>query len=154
MINLIYLKLFYDSALMGNVTESARPNFVSQPAVSQAIAKLEKALKVSLCIHKKLQFKLTEEGEIVLKYAREIFAGVQKRLANREELSNWELIARVLKKGRGYGLLPDLIGNKSHLIRIPESYSKLPQASGLLSEEPQQFLYIVVYYFVVFGLLS
>lgn len=244
MINITYLKLFYDAALMGSVSEAARRNFITQPAVSQAISKLEKALKVPLCIHKKLQFKLTEEGEIVLKYAREIFVDLRqlqdaldehrahpqmplhfvttnsiglallpdfipifkethkdvalhfqfggltqingwlkqgiaefglvlssphvanyqqiplysgqfclfkhkkeirsveklgiyvehkegllvpeflalfkKPLAIREELSSWEMIARTLEKSGGYGLLPDLVANTAHLVRVSE----------------------------------
>lgn len=77
-INLSYLKCFYDAALMGSVSESARRNFVSQSAVSQAIAKLEKGLGVSLCLHKKQQFKLTREGEIVFEQAKEIFSSIRR----------------------------------------------------------------------------
>lgn len=77
-INLAYLKCFYDAALMGSISESARRNFVSQPAVSQAIAKLEKTLGVPLCLHKKQQFKLTIEGEIVFERAKAIFSSIRQ----------------------------------------------------------------------------
>lgn len=77
-LNLTYLKCFYDAALMGSISESARRNFVSQPAVSQAIMKLEKALGVPLCLHKKQHFKLTTEGEIVFQQAQEIFSAVRR----------------------------------------------------------------------------
>lgn len=76
-LNLTYLKCFYDAVLMGSVSESARRNFVSQSAVSQAIAKLEKSLGVALCTHKKQQFKVTTEGEIVFQKAKEIFSSVR-----------------------------------------------------------------------------
>lgn len=76
-INLFYLKYFHDAVLMGSVCESARRNFVSQSAVSQAIAKLENTLGVELCMHKKQQFKLTGEGEIVFLKAKEIFSSIR-----------------------------------------------------------------------------
>lgn len=77
MINLFYLKYFLDTALTGNVSEAARRNFVSQPAVSKAIMKLEEILGVSLFHHKKQQFKLTPEGEIVFSKSKEIFSATR-----------------------------------------------------------------------------
>jgi len=61
-LNLTYLKFFHDAALSGSVSESAKRNFVTQSAISQAISKLEEDLGVSLCQHKKQKFKLTEAG--------------------------------------------------------------------------------------------
>jgi DNA-binding transcriptional LysR family regulator len=78
MIKLFYLKCFCDAALMGSVSESARRNFVSQPAVSKAIRNLEDALGVALCHHKKQKFKLTTEGEIVFLKSKEIFSSVRQ----------------------------------------------------------------------------
>ncbi|MEC7838744.1 MAG: LysR family transcriptional regulator [Chlamydiota bacterium] len=76
-LNLTYLKYFHDAALSGSVSESAKRNFVTQSAISQAISKLEKSLSVSLCLHKKQKFKLTNEGELVFNYAKNIFSSVR-----------------------------------------------------------------------------
>ncbi|OGN55995.1 MAG: hypothetical protein A3D96_03345 [Chlamydiae bacterium RIFCSPHIGHO2_12_FULL_44_59] len=77
MINLFHLKCFHDTVLVGSLSEAARRNFISQPAVSKAISKLEEVLGVSLCHHKKQQFKLTHEGEIVFLKSKEIFSAVR-----------------------------------------------------------------------------
>lgn len=77
MINLFHLKCFHDTALMGSLSEAARRNFVSQPAVTKAINKLEEILGVFLCHHKKQQFKLTDEGEIVFLKSKEIFSAMR-----------------------------------------------------------------------------
>src|SRR3990167_4462393 len=77
MINLFHLKCFHDTVLVGSLSESARRNFISQPAVSKAISKLEEVLGVSLCHHKKQQFKLTHEGEIVFLKSKELFSAVR-----------------------------------------------------------------------------
>lgn len=76
-LNLTYLKFFHDAALSGSVSESAKRNFVTQSAVSQAISKLERSLDVSLCLHKKQKFKLTEEGKLVFNHAKNIFSSVR-----------------------------------------------------------------------------
>lgn len=76
-LNLTYLKFFHDAALSGSVSESAKRNFVTQSAVSQAISKLEKSLEVSLCQHKKQKFKITAEGRLVFNHAKNVFSSVR-----------------------------------------------------------------------------
>lgn len=75
-LNFTYLKYFLDAASHENLSMAARENFVSQPAISQGIAKLEAALNVKLTTHQKNAFKLTEEGEIVFKEARRLFSSL------------------------------------------------------------------------------
>jgi len=74
--NLIYLKYFCDAAKTGSISHSAKENFVSQSAISQGIHKLEKELGKELIVHRQNRFKITQEGEIVLARAREIFERV------------------------------------------------------------------------------
>lgn len=76
-LNLFYLKCFLDAVLMGSISESARRNFVSQSAVSQAIKKLSATLNTPLCSHKKQKFEPTAEGKIVFEQAEEIFSAVR-----------------------------------------------------------------------------
>lgn len=76
-LNLTYLKFFHDAALSGSVSESAKRNFVTQSAVSQAISKLERSLGIVLCQHKKQKFKLTEEGKLVFNHAKSVFSSVR-----------------------------------------------------------------------------
>ncbi len=76
-LNTTYLKFFHDAVLSGSVSESAKRNFVTQSAVSQAISKLEKALGVQLCQHKKQKFILTEEGKLVFEHAKHVFSSVR-----------------------------------------------------------------------------
>ena len=77
-LTLFSLKCFLDAAMMGSISESARRNFVSQSAVSQAIQKLEATLGVPLTVHKKQLFKLTPQGEIVAEQAKHIFSSVRR----------------------------------------------------------------------------
>src|SRR5574338_1136819 len=73
MINLTYLKYFCDAIKLGSVSASARANFVTQSAISQGIAKLERDLNTTLITHQQNRFKATHEGHIVFEQSKEIF---------------------------------------------------------------------------------
>ena len=58
----------------GNISRAAEKCFVSQPAMSQTIKKLEKELEVSLFTKQGGRLVPTEEGSIVLKHVKEMAA--------------------------------------------------------------------------------
>ena len=76
--NFLYLKYFFDAARLGSVSQSAKNNFVSQSAISQAIIKLEKSMGCGLIIHQPNRLKLTEEGKKLFESSRAIFQAIQK----------------------------------------------------------------------------
>lgn len=75
-INLLHLKYFCDAVSLSSISEAAKNNYVTQSAVSQAIAKLEISLGHTLLTHTRQKFQLTEEGQIVFEQARTIFKSV------------------------------------------------------------------------------
>ena len=71
--NLKNLKIFINVADNGSITRTAESLFASQPAVSKAIKAIEKELGVNLFYRdKKTGIKLTDIGERVLSYARQM----------------------------------------------------------------------------------
>lgn len=62
--NIYHLKYFIDAAKFGSISLSAKANFVSHSAVSQAIKSLENHFDVNLVFHSKRLFQLTPEGEL------------------------------------------------------------------------------------------
>jgi DNA-binding transcriptional LysR family regulator len=72
-LNLMYLKYFCDAVKQGSISASARENFVSQSAISQAIGQLEKALGKELITHQANRFKPTQEGLLIFEKAKHIF---------------------------------------------------------------------------------
>ena len=133
---------------MGSVSESARRNFVSQSAVSQAIAKLEKTLGVLLCLHKKQQFKLTKEGEIVFEKAKEIFSSVRRlhdALDQHHERPKMPLYF-VTTHSIGLSLLPNFIVEfkKSYPdIDIHFQFGGLTQIKGWLKQGIAEFALVL-----------
>lgn len=78
LVNLLHLKFFCDAVVHRSVSEAAKVNFVTQSAVSQAIAKLERIFGIDLIAHNRQKFQITDDGQIVFEQARHIFKSVQE----------------------------------------------------------------------------
>lgn len=65
---LIQLKYFKTVASMGKLSDAAQALFVSAPALSTSISRLEKELRFSLFDHTKNRITLNPQGHIFLKY--------------------------------------------------------------------------------------
>ena len=69
----------------GSFTKAAEQLSLSQPAVSQHIRQLETTLNVKIFEHSHNKFRLTPEGEIVVRYARQmisLYRNLEQTLAN------------------------------------------------------------------------
>lgn len=75
--NIYHLKYFIDAARLLSVSRSAKENFVSHSAVSQAIKSLEAHFEVSLVFHSKKRFQLTPEGELCLQEGEKLFSNIE-----------------------------------------------------------------------------
>ncbi|HSX26342.1 MAG TPA: LysR family transcriptional regulator [Chlamydiales bacterium] len=148
MINLFHLKCFHDTALMGSVSEAARRNFVSQPAVSKAIGKLEEILGTPLCHHKKQQFKLTAEGEIVFFKSKEIFSAVRRL---KDSLDQYQKQPRmplhfVATHSLGLSVFPNLIPHFQNIhstIDLHFLLGGLSQIKGWLKQGIAEFALVI-----------
>lgn len=85
-LNLTSLKYFLDAVETGSLTQASVMNFVTRPAISQAIIRLENWLGYSLLKHGKKSFELTAEGQ---KFYRTAKSGFQSfKIAMKSELSD------------------------------------------------------------------
>ena len=66
------LKIFAAVVEYGSFTAAASSLGLTQPAVSQSIAELEKTLGVQLLDRTRGEVRLTEKGELFMGYARQI----------------------------------------------------------------------------------
>ena len=71
--NLSLYKVFYTVANTGNISKAASELFISQPAISKSIRKLEQSLDVTLFSRNSRGVQLTEEGEILYGYVQSAF---------------------------------------------------------------------------------
>jgi DNA-binding transcriptional LysR family regulator len=84
-INLAHLKFFCDAVTYQSISDAAKKNFISQPAVSHAIKRLENIFGLPLLVHNKQKVVPTEQGMIVFNQATEIFKSVKNTFVKIDE---------------------------------------------------------------------
>ena len=76
--NLNNYRIFYAVASLGNISRAADALYISQPAISKSINKLEEGLGIKLFIRNSKGVKLTEEGEILYQHVTKAFDSINQ----------------------------------------------------------------------------
>ncbi len=76
--NLNNYYIFYTVAKAGNVSKAATQLFISQPAISKTISKLEQELHIHLFNRSSRGVSLTEEGQVLYEYVEKAFDSLNK----------------------------------------------------------------------------
>ena len=71
-------KVFYEVAKAGNISKAAKALFISQPAISKSIVKLEEQLGVRLFVRNSRGVSLTAEGEMLLSHVSDAFDNIER----------------------------------------------------------------------------
>lgn len=75
--NLSQYKIFYEVAKAGNISKAAKELYISQPAISKAISKLEDSLNVILFTRSSRGVHMTPEGELLFQHAQAAFQALE-----------------------------------------------------------------------------
>ena len=75
--NLSLYRIFYMVANTGSISRAASELFISQPAVSKAVQKLEQSLNTTLFLRSSRGVSLTEEGQILYDHIKSAFSSIQ-----------------------------------------------------------------------------
>ncbi|MCR5742132.1 MAG: LysR family transcriptional regulator [Lachnospiraceae bacterium] len=76
--NLSLYHVFYVVANTGNISRAASELYISQPAISKSISKLEENLNTTLFIRNSRGVTLTDEGRILYDYVKTAFAALER----------------------------------------------------------------------------
>ena len=109
--NLSLYRIFYTVARAGNISRAADELFISQPAVSKAIQKLEQAVGAPLFVRSSRGARLTEDGELLFSHVRsalQTLESAENQLRLRHELGMSQLRIGVSSTLCKYVLLPSL----------------------------------------------
>ncbi|MBD5516201.1 MAG: LysR family transcriptional regulator [Lachnospiraceae bacterium] len=109
--NLNLYHIFYQTALAGNISLAAKQLYISQPAVSKAIAKLEDNLNTTLFYRNSRGVKLTPEGTVLLEQLHHAFSAIshaEEELHKIHELGIGQITIGVSATLCKYVLLPHL----------------------------------------------
>lgn len=71
--NLSQYRIFYAVAKTGNISKAAKELYISQPAISKSISKLEDTLGTTLFTRNSRGVQLTEEGQVLFTHTRAAF---------------------------------------------------------------------------------
>ncbi len=71
--NLSQYRIFYAVAKTGNISKAAKELYISQPAISKSISKLENSLNTTLFTRNSRGVQLTQEGQILFEHTRLAF---------------------------------------------------------------------------------
>ncbi|MDF2886633.1 MAG: transcriptional regulator, LysR family [Lacrimispora sp.] len=117
--NLSQYKIFYEVAKAGNISRAAKELFISQPAISKSISKLEDNLGVALFTRNSRGVQLTEEGKLLFHHTKAAFEAL-----NRGELE--------LKRVKEFNIGHLRIGVSNTLCK----YILLPYLKGFIEKYP------------------
>ncbi len=103
--------IFYTVAKCKNISGAARELYISQPAISKAISRLELNLNTTLFLRSSRGVKLTESGEILFKQVESAFTAIsqgEEQLLRMQKLGMGHLSIGVSSTLCKYVLLPIL----------------------------------------------
>ena len=109
--NFSLYRIFYVTARHGNISHAAKELFISQPAISKSIRKLEEALQVPLFTRSSRGVTLTEDGKLLYEQVQEAFRSIdlaEETLRHRHALGISQLRIGVSTTLCRYILLPYL----------------------------------------------
>ena len=89
--NLSQYKIFYEVAKAGNISKAAKELYISQPAISKAISKLEDSLGLSLFTRSSRGVQLTAEGEILFEHTREAFDALERGESELKRIQEFDI---------------------------------------------------------------
>ncbi|MGI6686314.1 MAG: LysR substrate-binding domain-containing protein [Bacillota bacterium] len=111
------MKLFHFLALEGSYTKAAKLLYISQPALSVQIKKLECQLGIKLIDKVGNKISLNENGKLLFQYTQQIFSLIEE--ANHVLLNNSDCIMGSINVGGsntpGTYILPKIIGDFKNL---------------------------------------
>lgn len=159
--NLNYYKVFYTVVQKGSFSAAANALFISQPAVSQTISRLEETLKTKLMKRSSHEIALTPEGKILASHLDKAFSEInlaREELQRVNDLQIGELKIGVSTSLCRHVLLPclkEFIQNHPHIrlsINCHSTADTLIQLEkkevdlGMICEAslPKDYLYIPV----------
>ena len=79
--NLSSYWIFYTVANAGNISKAAKELYISQPAISKSIQKLEESLNCKLFSRSSRGVILTDEGTLLYDHVKEAFETLSMRVA-------------------------------------------------------------------------
>lgn len=89
--NLSQYRIFYEVAKAGNISKAAKELYISQPAISKSISKLEDSLGTTLFNRNSRGVQLTEEGQILFSHTSAAFDALSQGEQELKRIKNFHM---------------------------------------------------------------
>lgn len=109
--HLSHYKIFYEVARLGNISKAAKELYISQPAISKSISKLEESLDITLFVRNSRGVTLTAEGQLLFEHINEAFSAIslgEKQIKRIKDFKMGKIRIGVSNTLCKYVLLPKL----------------------------------------------
>ena len=70
-------RIFFEVAKAGSISKAAKLLYISQPAISKSILRLEESLEIALFVRTSKGVSLTTEGQIFYEYLQNAFSAIE-----------------------------------------------------------------------------
>lgn len=84
-------RVFYAVAKSGNISHAAKELFISQPAISKAISKLEESLGTTLFKRSSRGVTLTDEGQVLYRHVSSAFSALDRGENELKRMKNFNI---------------------------------------------------------------
>jgi DNA-binding transcriptional LysR family regulator len=106
-----HLRYFKEVAESENISQASKKLYVSQPALSVSIKKLETELDCALFVRQGNKIKLTEAGQCYLSYVNQVFLLLDEGAERTRDLAN--RTKQALRVASGFGVVSDMVDDYS-----------------------------------------
>lgn len=89
--NLSQYRIFYEVAKTGNISKAAKELYISQPAISKSISKLEDSLETVLFNRNSRGVQLTAEGKVLFEHTRTAFEALNEGEAELKRIKQFHM---------------------------------------------------------------
>lgn len=89
--NLSQYRIFYEVAKAGNISKAAKELYISQPAISKSISKLEDSLGTTLFNRNSRGVQLTEEGQVLFSHTQAAFEALTQGEQELKRIKNFHM---------------------------------------------------------------
>ncbi len=89
--NLSQYRIFYEVAKAGNISKAAKELYISQPAISKSISKLEDSLGTTLFHRNSRGVQLTEEGQVLFSHTLAAFEALAQGEQELKRIKNFHM---------------------------------------------------------------
>ena len=96
--HLAQYRIFFEVAKAGSISKAAKLLYISQPAISKSILRLEENLEIALFTRTSKGVSLTPEGQIFYEYLQNAFSAIEAGETHLAKIKQFNIVSMIYFK--------------------------------------------------------